>query len=470
MAHAPIHESAIRQGTADEPDVLTQPSVLSISTDESEILAKISILAGKIKSIDLDASSIQDSIDSIQGTKPLLVYPRHDNFTDLPCIDDTKNNVWLKAAQTLRTQLARLDFDLIGKQLEDFIEQLIVVRQRLHVDLLSRTSALALRNAPKSSQGILPVELWAQIFFLCLPNDDFVKPDPRQAPLLLCQICSAWRSVATGTPLLWSTLSIRGSWRRHIWKSFLECWLKRSGNAVLYLDISIPAYMEASFDTDVVKLITSSAQRWYRLKLSLPDNLLRSMLDNNMPVLHRLEFSSIYPIANLDIQASQAPNLRTVALLTKALYPQPLSLPWQQLTSFSSQCWLNVGQHLEILRKCARLESYSMCIVHADIPPDAKPIFMYHLRHLEIIAFIGNAMGPVLNHLQLPKLTQLSFTVPSESPVYGIADWPKFYAISLVERSSCRLTKVRLKGIDISGECIQDIKKYIPSVVSIEIH
>jgi len=440
-------------------------SRLQIQTDEGDLQNDISTLVEKIKNINLDVSSIQGTLEDIHKEKGLPASRQLDIGSSF--VQDIPNGLELGSSCALKTKLAKLGSILSDTQ--SSIARLIGDRQRLHVDLLLRTATLALRKKAQTPQGKLPVELWAQIFFLCLPADDFVKPDSREAPLLLCQICRGWRSVATGTPLLWSALSIRGSWRRHIWKASLECWLRRSGNAVLYLDISIPAYMEPSFDTHVMKLITSTADRWYRLRLSLPDNLLRTMLDNYMPALHKLEFSSTYPIAALHISASQAPKMRTVSLLTKPLYPQPLSLPWHQLTHLSSQCWLNVGQHLDILLKCPRLESYSMCLVHADIPPDSRPLLMHHLRHLEIIAFIGSAMGPVLGRLQLPKLTQLSFMVPNESPACGIAGWPKFYVISLIERSSCLLIRVRLKGIDMSGECVQDIEKSIPSLVSVEV-
>lgn len=340
----------------------------------------------------------------------------------------------------------------------------------MHADLLSRTEVIEHRRRDaQSPQGKLPIELWAQIFLLCLPNEDFVQPDPREAPLLLCQICGSWRRVATGTPLLWSSLSIRGSWRRNIWKSSLECWLRRSENAYLSLDISLPAYMEPAFDSDLLELITSSSERWYHLRLSMPDNLLRSMLTNSyMPVLYKLEFSSTYPIAPLEIQGSQTPQLRTVSLLTKSLHPQSLTLPWHQLTILSLQCWLNIGQHLEVLRKSPRLESYCMCLVSAEVPLDSRPLVMHHLRRLEIIAFIGSAIGPVLTRFQLPKLTQLSFVVPSTSPSCGIAGWPKHHVMSLVERSSCLLRKIRLQGVDMAEESIEDTKNSIPSLIEVD--
>ncbi|KAF9565608.1 hypothetical protein CPC08DRAFT_629643, partial [Agrocybe pediades] len=319
--------------------------------------------------------------------------------------------------------------------------------------------------------GRLPVELWAQIFVMCLPEDVFVKPNPREAPLLLCQVCSEWRRIATGTPLIWSTLSIRGSWRRQIWKSSLECWLQRSGNTPLCLDISIPAYMEPAFDEDVKKLVMSTANRWYHLRLSLPDTSLRSILGSTtMPTLHRLEFNSPCPITALEIHPSQAPALKAVSLLTKSLYPQPLILPWNQLTSLSSQCWLNILQHLEILRNCPLLESYGMCVVHhTEIPFDANRLLMEHLHRLDIVTFIGHSMGPILSHLHLPKLAKLSFTIPRESPTCGIVGWPWASIVSLVERSSCPLETIQLRGIEATEVEIKEMKEHVRSLVAVDL-
>ncbi|KAJ7751691.1 hypothetical protein B0H16DRAFT_1225672, partial [Mycena metata] len=48
----------------------------------------------------------------------------------------------------------------------------------------------------------LPVELTAEIFVHCLP-DDPVPPSGKVAPMLLGRICRKWRNIAKGTPRLW---------------------------------------------------------------------------------------------------------------------------------------------------------------------------------------------------------------------------------------------------------------------------
>jgi hypothetical protein len=93
---------------------------------------------------------------------------------------------------------------------------------------------------------------------------------------------------------------------------------------------------------------------------------------------------------------------------------------------------------------------------------------MEHLKVLEIVAFIGSAMGPILSGLQLPSLTELSFVVPSENPACGMTSWPKAEVASLIERSSSPLTKLCLQGIDMSDDDLVITEKSIPTLKFIE--
>lgn len=315
----------------------------------------------------------------------------------------------------------------------------------------------------------LPVELWAEIFYICLPSQTFITPDPLQAPLLLCQICRSWRAIATGTPLLWSALAIRGSWCLRVWKSCLESWLRRAGNAVLSLDVTVPLYMEAIFTRHIMKLMTDAADRWYHLRLGLTNPLLCALLDREMPALRTLEFSSLHPLSSLSMKGSQVPSLMSVSLLSKALYIQPLCLPWAQLTSLSSQCWLNIPQHLDILSRCPALEVYSMRIIDAEVGHDFSTLLRHDMQILEVIPFMGSALGPVLDYFQLPNLVQLSFVVPDGSPSQYRTTWTNTHLLRLYERSSFPLAKMCLKGAIASDECISALQKVIPTLALVEL-
>ncbi|KAG1738509.1 hypothetical protein EDB19DRAFT_1909258 [Suillus lakei] len=56
----------------------------------------------------------------------------------------------------------------------------------------------------------LPSETLSQIFYDCLPEDEYLlSPASRQAPMLLTRICRPWREVAVGMPSLWCRLHVR---------------------------------------------------------------------------------------------------------------------------------------------------------------------------------------------------------------------------------------------------------------------
>jgi len=314
----------------------------------------------------------------------------------------------------------------------------------------------------------LPMELWSRIFLLCLPDTNFVVPNPRDSPLLLCRVCSPWRDVAIGTPLLWASLSISSQgW--NVWKLCLETWLQRSANASLSLDISFPTYINPIADRHILQVIFSTAERWRHLRLKMSDVLLTSMLSSPLPNLHSLEISCDFSLLNLNVDASKAPNLRNISLLTGSIYPHLLQLPWDHLTHLSSKCWLNTTQHISLLRLCPRLESYSMHIVPTHTFPESEPLTHHHLSNLQVVAHISIIMGPVLSRLRLPSLSGLEFIVPRESPACGLSCWPKSHVLALIERSSCPLERICVRGLNMASESLEDAQKSIPSLRSLEL-
>ncbi|KAJ7623479.1 hypothetical protein FB45DRAFT_709528, partial [Roridomyces roridus] len=81
----------------------------------------------------------------------------------------------------------------------------------------------------------LPPEITALIFVHCLPEDEFIKPDLLEAPLVLLRICEQWREIAMTTPALWSSLSINLEWFRDLKKLDILCcdWISRAGSMPL---------------------------------------------------------------------------------------------------------------------------------------------------------------------------------------------------------------------------------------------
>ncbi|KAJ8589332.1 hypothetical protein M405DRAFT_738734, partial [Rhizopogon salebrosus TDB-379] len=76
----------------------------------------------------------------------------------------------------------------------------IEAQQEMQRTLESRIFANKVRISPAS---YLPTEILEHIFKACLRNREYVEPDIRSAPLVLCQICRRWKDVAEATTELW---------------------------------------------------------------------------------------------------------------------------------------------------------------------------------------------------------------------------------------------------------------------------
>jgi len=77
----------------------------------------------------------------------------------------------------------------------------------------------------------IPVEIWANIFIMCLPSQQYIQPNTSQAPLLLYQVNRAWRSTALSLSELWSSISVELYERSDVERKLegIGAWLGRSG-------------------------------------------------------------------------------------------------------------------------------------------------------------------------------------------------------------------------------------------------
>ncbi|KAH6913986.1 hypothetical protein BKA70DRAFT_1260080 [Coprinopsis sp. MPI-PUGE-AT-0042] len=331
--------------------------------------------------------------------------------------------------------------------------------QRLEAALEMATS--------NSSIHLIPPEVWSLIFQFAMPEDEYIRPSIHKAPLLFCQVSRIWRDVAISTPQLWNSISVGRVHRRGA-----APWLRRSGQLPLAIELTISHPSHQSLHQShchwqqTISLLLSYADRWSHMRLSVPRCLVPHLLSRPMPNLYVLELGSSYAMADVHVPPTLAPKLRHIALLTTSLDPAPLlSLPWDQLTHFSSRHWADVHAHLTILQRCAG--SLVHCQLHAlhsgwclgqspMVPGLDIPLLLPRLRRLEIVACTSAAMVSVLDRLTLPSLEELTLVVPEESP-WGVCEWPMSSIYALVGRSSAGVLKVALTGMvgegGVNGSC-----------------
>ncbi|KAJ7170287.1 hypothetical protein C8R43DRAFT_864563, partial [Mycena crocata] len=85
----------------------------------------------------------------------------------------------------------------------------------------------------------LPDDIIHSIFVACLPYTRNPVITPHEAPLLLCQVCSAWRTLALSTPLIWAAVHIvvPAQPKVQVLANTLTMWLGRSGACPLSISV-----------------------------------------------------------------------------------------------------------------------------------------------------------------------------------------------------------------------------------------
>lgn len=111
-------------------------------------------------------------------------------------------------------------------------------------------------RALKTSARRVPRDVLEEIFIACLDPFDDASMSPSVVPLILCYICSSWRSIALGTPQLWTSLHVlipryqspnSDDYRRSgLIAAEIPRWLGRSGNLPPSITVSI--LKSADFD------------------------------------------------------------------------------------------------------------------------------------------------------------------------------------------------------------------------------
>jgi hypothetical protein len=246
----------------------------------------------------------------------------------------------------------------------------------------------------------LPWEIVAEIFAHAVYNEagSFARVNSLEPPLLLAQICSAWRTVALSTTALWSSLSltvvenIRPETAANL-LSLVQIWNLRSGTRPLCISFSVvprarsfSCYragdgLETAIPgiTRLVEHLVAQSARWRRVRLQVPIALLPALLPPNLKSFPLLE--NLYLRLSRTHQAHvgmdwtpvvdfpPAPALRTLSLAWLPHLQPLLPIHWHQLLELD----LDIGVRattlgiLEILRQCHQLR---ICHMVAPSRPD----------------------------------------------------------------------------------------------------
>ncbi|KAJ7698025.1 hypothetical protein B0H17DRAFT_1177467 [Mycena rosella] len=302
----------------------------------------------------------------------------------------------------------------------------------------------------------LPDDIVRDIFVACLPSQRNPLIISDESPLLLCQICRAWRQLALTTPRLWASVHAVIPNQPKVLKlaEILTEWLNRSG--VLPLSISVvfsKSWTGADAALPVLTRLISFSPRWQHIQFTFPNHTLFAsfgvVCPRDVPMLQSMTAHGIEkrvrwvdhtdrPVDSYKfLSFLNNPSLRSVVIACGPNLDQ-LPLPWAHLTSLVvEEGCISCDDAIAILRQCSALEKCALMIGPLEPTTDAKtPIDLPNLHQLTIA---GTSSTVFFDLLVLPSLHSLVYSHRSSfdgpfplSPLLGTGALEDF-SLTLVE-------------------------------------
>ncbi|KAJ7665152.1 hypothetical protein DFH06DRAFT_1323550 [Mycena polygramma] len=303
------------------------------------------------------------------------------------------------------------------------------------------------------------------------PHPVFTLPDELIAeifthvrdPMLVAQVCRAWREIAFYFPSLWSCILLRLS-RTRLKKNWalVETFLLRSGGLPLSLSLKYGPDDGGSFElgTKFVDFLRDLANTHSRLEhldvgvILYGDEL--QFLRIPMPNLTHLTLSMDPVHATCAPVAMSVPELRSIAF--RRFHPSArFYFPWKQITSvtFNRIEFLHLRDVLRstpALVHCAvtRMERSFMHSIDNELDP-AGELELEHLQSLRFSLY-EREENPVHGVFPLSYMTKLRSLRILEIPETFL-HYPSYTdVLDLVMRSGCRLEVLRIIDLTFTSE------------------
>ncbi|KDQ61545.1 hypothetical protein JAAARDRAFT_30997 [Jaapia argillacea MUCL 33604] len=339
--------------------------------------------------------------------------------------------------------------------------------------------------------NVLPVEILAIIFVLCMEEHDDVHHSEVSPPVIPSQVSRHWRAVSIGTPALWSRISV--SLFQH---EMLDAYLARSSNHPLDLTLRFnlppiwlkPENYSPSLMKDRLRIVpllihsfASHIQRCRSFALAANDlriigPVLDTLKDVAVPRLKIFSLELPTPLPHAVFGAG-APMLTSLSM-TSPRYSDSWLVLLPNLTSLVLKTTdgpiMTIRGFCKLLAPCSSLTNLSLegpCFA-TQIPLGPQtPISLDSLRHLSISGsksphYGGNIVSSNLfDILCTPGLVSLSF---SHSPVDLLRGF--VFVLQSLNREWCpTLTTLSLEDVDLTPRIAASMMHYIPSVRVLEL-
>lgn len=279
----------------------------------------------------------------------------------------------LKSAQkSCQADIAGIDRNMRVLQIK--MNQLLLQLKSLNSNKLKTQAESNLYTALVSPIRLLPSDVLVRVFEYCLP--EFPGPRTTEAPLLLCWVCSLWRSVAFEASQLWNVLYIYDGWRTSSAINLLPRWFNSAGNRPLdfhYHDRSYSSSPQCELD-NLVPYSNQIKRLSYDGPTLAPLTLFLSLPDSRVELLETVSLvSSLRRGDSTSVMITafeSAPRLRQVFLAVEPenfRSPSAFTLPWGQLTDLNITSILRWPEWCRIFSACNSLKIAKFFI---DFHPD----------------------------------------------------------------------------------------------------
>ena len=312
----------------------------------------------------------------------------------------------------------------------------------------------------------LPSEILAKIFICRLPNRyPFHFLSAENAPLLLCNICSFWRRLATSTPQLWKAFVYNTGEEMGDPDRFIEgihTWLKRSGALPLTIHIN-QYYGNSPEHTTELRLLCAAlseyASRWEDVRIFTRAPFAARPSLGDLPLLHTLRIGSTFDRGALvhKFPFDSVPRLTVLEFADMPVTPAAISgVPWDQLTVLNVYEEVTLLRVVEILECCPRLESLSL--KNFEHNPDSGTLARRRITQnaLRMIEFQLPDDCPIFQLLTLPALANVNLYSRYKDAAI------RSFTTELVDcfsRSKCKLEKLTFRsGISSEFKILECLK------------
>ncbi|KAJ7671744.1 hypothetical protein B0H17DRAFT_989256 [Mycena rosella] len=323
----------------------------------------------------------------------------------------------------------------------------------------------------------LPLDLFQEIFQACLPTDRNATMRTTEAPLLLCRICSPWRTLALSMPRLWASLTVPANFGGH--DGVVVDWLERSASIPLSISLA------CKWPNSVLEVSCQFSARWHKLDVSdiRVSDFLQVLAEVDAPLLTEVKMAFTDHTSD-KTQVLSSKLLRSVKTITihaarhNDLVPRA-PFTWAHLTHLildykdnnSATGGLSVDTAYRLLRGCTHLVSVQF---HLDLDPgQLQSAPSLSLPFLQSLSFMGhrfvsfNHVADLVERLDMPNLCHFQMP-PSDTGSRRLMthDSDIAFLAHLAERSPS-ISSIGIVPQTFTRDCLLNTLRRFPSLTSL---